>query len=153
MPQHDLPHRHRAGKQQLIGAGAAFLCKGAHGEHRDIQKQHKRGAVKRVIAKIRQAVAQIQGNKIDGRCRQHKGGEHVADHAMKAAADFAFENGGHSVFSSPSSDGVSDSFSVSARNTSSSVLFSAASASTVHPACERARDTSRGGQKHRHFLR
>ena len=28
--QHDLPHRHRAGKQQLIGAGAAFLCKGAH---------------------------------------------------------------------------------------------------------------------------
>ncbi len=104
--QHDAAHRHRACEQQLVGAGAAFLRKGAHGEHRDIQKQHKRGAVKRVIAKIRQAVAQIQRHKIDSRCRQHKGGKHRTDHAVKATAEFSFKDGQH-LNSPPPSAGAS----------------------------------------------
>ena len=39
----------------MVGATVAFLGKGAHGEHRNVEQQHKNGAVQRVVAKIRQA--------------------------------------------------------------------------------------------------
>ena len=93
--QHDAAHRHRACEQQLVGATVAFLGKGAHGEHRNVEQQHKNGAVQRVVAKIRQAVAQIQRHKIDSRSRQHKGGKHRTNHAVKAAAEFSFKDGKH----------------------------------------------------------
>ena len=93
--QHNAAHRHRACEQQLVGAAVAFLRKGAHGEHRDVEQQHKNGAIQRVVAKIRQAIAQIQRHKIDSRSRQHKGGKHRTDHAVKAAAEFSFKDGQH----------------------------------------------------------
>ena len=95
--QHDAAHRHRACEQQLVGAAVAFLRKGAHGEHRDVEQQHKNGAAQRVVAKIRQTVAQIQRHKVDGRSRQHKGGKHRTDHAVKAAAEFSFKDGKHLI--------------------------------------------------------
>ena len=97
LAHHDAPHGHRAGEKELVGAGAALFGQRAHGQHREIEQQHEDRAVERIVAKIRQAVTEVQGQEIDAGSRQQKGREHIAHHAVKKAAQLPLVDGKHRI--------------------------------------------------------
>src|SRR5699024_6793560 len=87
--------------QQLVGAGVPLPCQAAHGQHRHIHQQDKRGLVQCVVAEVGQAKTQVVGHKVQaGRCHQ-KGGQQPAYHPGKGAAHLPHKNRRHVASSSP----------------------------------------------------